>query len=192
MNPKVDWFFEKEERWHDEVAKLRTIVLGCGLDEDLKWGKPCYSYQANNIVLIHVFKEYSALLFFKGVLINDAHGILIQQTKDVQVARQARFINVEEIEDQAATIKTYILEAIEIEKSGVKPTMKTTEEFDVPEEFKYKLDHIPALKAAFAALTPGRQKGYLLYFAQAKQSKTRESRIEKYIPQILAGKGLDD
>jgi uncharacterized protein YdeI (YjbR/CyaY-like superfamily) len=192
MNPKVDWFFEKEERWHDEVAKLRTIVLGCGLDEDLKWGKPCYSYQANNIVLIHVFKEYSALLFFKGVLINDAHGILIQQTKDVQVARQARFINVEEIEDQAATIKTYILEAIEIEKSGIKPTMKTTEEFDVPEEFKYKLDHIPALKAAFAALTPGRQKGYLLYFAQAKQSKTRESRIEKYIPQILAGKGLDD
>jgi uncharacterized protein YdeI (YjbR/CyaY-like superfamily) len=192
MNPKVDWFFEKEKRWHDEVAKLRAIVLNCGLTEELKWGNPCYMHKDDNIVLIHVFKEYSALLFFKGVLINDTHGLLIQQTENVQVARQMRFTNVEEIADQAAIIKGYIHEAIEVEKAGLKVAMKTTQEFKVAEEFQYKIDHIPALKTAFEALTPGRQKGYLLHFAQAKQSKTREARVEKYIPQILAGKGLED
>jgi uncharacterized protein YdeI (YjbR/CyaY-like superfamily) len=176
MNPKVDWFFEKEKRWHDEVAKLRAIVLNCGLTEELKWGNPCYMHKDDNIVLIHVFKEYSALLFFKGVLINDTHGLLIQQTENVQVARQM----------------SYILESIEVEKAGLKVAMKTTQEFKVAEEFQYKIDHIPALKTAFEALTPGRQKGYLLHFAQAKQSKTREARVEKYIPQILAGKGLED
>jgi uncharacterized protein YdeI (YjbR/CyaY-like superfamily) len=192
MNPKVDWFFNKAEKWQEEYVKLRMICLDCGLTEELKWGCPCYSLNKQNIVLIHGFKEYCALLFFKGALLNDANGILIQQTKDVQSARQMRFTNIIEIVDLEPAIKAYIFEAIEVEKAGLKVALKTTADFDVPAEFQSKLDRIPALKAAFESLTPGRQRGYLFYFSQAKQSKTREERVEKYIPQILNGKGLDD
>ncbi len=192
MNPKVDFFFNKAKQWQEEYEKLRLIVLYCGLTEELKWGCPCYTFKDSNIVLIHGFKEYCALLFMKGVLLNDTHGILIQQTENVQVARQIRFANLREIVDLESVLKNYIHEAIEVEKAGLKVEMKTTAEFKMPEEFQYKLDHIPALKTAFEALTPGRQKGYLLYFAAAKQAKTREARVEKYIPQILDGKGLED
>jgi len=190
MNPKVDFFFNKAKQWQDEYEKLRTIALNCGLTEELKWGCPCYSLNKQNIVLIHGFKEYCAYLFFKGALLSDTHGILIQQTENVQSARQIRFTNLGEIIE--LELKAYIFEAIEVEKAGLKVELKKTEDFKVSAEFQYKLDHIPALKTAFEALTPGRQKGYLLYFAQAKQSKTREARVEKYIPQILDGKGLDD
>jgi uncharacterized protein YdeI (YjbR/CyaY-like superfamily) len=192
MNPKVDFYFNKEKKWHAEIEKLRTIVLDCQLTEELKWGVPSYTFQKNNIVLIHVFKEYCALLFFKGVLLKDSKGILIQQTENVQSARQIRFTNLKEIVKLQATIKAYIFEAIEVEKAGLKVPLKKTTEYSVPEEFQKKLDKSAALKTAFYALTPGRQRGYLLYFSAAKQSKTRESRIEKYVPQILKGKGLDD
>jgi uncharacterized protein YdeI (YjbR/CyaY-like superfamily) len=192
MNPKVDWFFNKATQWQEEYMKLRLICLDCGLTEELKWGCPCYALNKQNIVLIHGFKEYCALLFFKGALINDAHNILIQQTKDVQSARQMRFTDIMEIIDLEPVVKAYIYEAIEVEKAGLKVVLKTTAEYDVPTEFQNKLDHIPALKTAFEALTPGRQRGYLYYFSQPKQSKTREARVEKYIPQILGGKGLDD
>jgi len=191
-NPKADWFFNKEDRWQEEVNKLRVVALDCGLTEELKWGCPCYTLKKDNIVLIHVFKEYCAFLFFKGALLNDAHNILVQQTENVQSARQIRFTNIMEIVEQEAILKAYIHEAIEVEKAGLKVELKKTTEFPVAEEFQYKLDHIPALKTAFEALTPGRQRGYLLYFAAAKQSKTREARVEKYIPQILEGKGLED
>jgi uncharacterized protein YdeI (YjbR/CyaY-like superfamily) len=190
MNPKVDWYFSKEQKWQQEIEKLRTIALNCGLNEELKWGCPCYTLQGNNIVLIHVFKEYCAYLFFKGALLSDAHGMLIQQTKNVQAARQIRFTNVKEIKE--SILKTYIFEAIEVEKAGLKVELKKTSEFAMCEEFKKKLDKVPALKKAFHGLTPGRQRGYLLHFSQAKQAKTREERIEKCIPQILAGKGLGD
>ncbi|MGZ3757065.1 MAG: YdeI/OmpD-associated family protein [Mucilaginibacter sp.] len=200
MNPKVDFYFNKAGQWQEEIAKLRTIALDCGLTEELKWGCPCYTFPVDlagrqercNIVLIHVFKDYCAFLFFKGVLLNDAHGILIQQTENVQVARQVRFTNISEIIDLAPVLKAYIFEAIEVEKAGLKVELKKTADFKVVDEFQYKLDKIPALKTAFEALTPGRQKGYLLYFAAAKQAKTREARVEKYIPQILSGKGLED
>ncbi|MBO9564348.1 MAG: YdeI/OmpD-associated family protein [Niastella sp.] len=192
MNPKVDFYFVKNEKWQKEIAQLRTIVLDCGLNEVLKWGCPCYTHDNNNIVLIHVFKDYCALLFFKGVLLNDPNGILIQQTRNVQVARQLRFTNVKEIVKLKNTIKSYIYEAIEVEKAGLQAKLKKTTEFTMPEEFQKKLNKMPKLKKAFEALTPGRQRGYLLHFAQAKQAKTREARIEKYTPQILAGKGLDD
>ena len=192
MNPKVDFFFSKGKQWQKEFERLRTIVLDCGLTEELKWGQPCYTFEKKNIVLMHGFKEYCALLFFKGVLLQDAHGILIQQTKNVQVARQIRFTNVREVVKMESVLKAYIYEAIEVEKAGLKVKLKKTAEFKVPEEFQKKLDKIPALKKAFAALTPGRQKGYLLYFSAAKQAKTRESRIEKYLQHILKGKGLDD
>jgi len=192
MNPKVDFFFSKGKQWQKEFEKLRTIILDCGLTEELKWGQPCYTFEKKNIVLMHGFKEYCALLFFKGVLLQDAHGILIQQTKNVQVARQIRFTNVREVVKMESVLKAYIYEAIEVEKAGLKVKLKKTAEFKVPEEFQKKLDKIPALKKAFAALTPGRQKGYLLYFSAAKQAKTRESRIEKYLQHILKGKGLDD
>ena len=191
-NPKVDFYFNKEKKWQEEIEKLRTIVLSCGLSEELKWGCPCYALDKNNIVLIHVFKEYCALLFFKGALLNDAHGLLVQQTENVQSARQMRFTSPDEIIEQEDTIKAYIDEAIEVEKAGLKVEFKKATEFTVAEEFQYKLDHIPALKTAFEALTPGRQKGYLLHFSAPKQSKTREARVEKYIPKILDGKGLDD
>ncbi len=192
MNPKVDFYFSKSKKWQEEIEKLRTIILDCGLTEELKWGCPCYSLQESNIVLIHTFKEYCAVLFFKGVLLNDAKGILIQQTKNVQVARQIRFTNIREIIEKEPILKEYIYEAIEVEKAGLKVPLKKTEEFSMPEEFEKKLNKIPALKKAFDKLTPGRQRGYLLYFSAAKQSKTRESRIQKYMPQILKGKGLDD
>ncbi len=191
-NPKVNWYFDKEEKWHDEIVRLRTIALECGLTEELKWGCPCYTLEGNNIVLIHVFKEYCAYLFFKGVLLQDPHAILIQQTKDVQVPRQIRFTSVQEIVKMKAILEAYIQEAVEVEKSGVKPVLKKASEYPVPEEFQIKLDEIPSLKKAFKALTPGRQRAYLYYFGQPKTSKTRESRIEKAIPQIMDGKGLND
>jgi uncharacterized protein YdeI (YjbR/CyaY-like superfamily) len=191
-NPKVDFYFRKAKLWRDELAKLRTIVLDCPLTEELKWGNPCYTIQKSNIVLIHAFKEYCAFLFFKGALMKDARGILIQQTKNVQSARQIRFTNVREIVDMETILKAYINEAIEVEKSGLKVDYKKTTEFDIPEEFQHKLDENPALKTAFKALTPGRQRAYLLYFSAPKQSKTRVSRVEKYMQQILSGKGLDD
>lgn len=192
MNPKVDWYFEKTSKWQKEFEKLRAIVLDCGLNEELKWGNPCYTYEGNNIVLIHGFKEYCALLFFKGALLNDADHILIQQSENVQAARQARFTNVKEITKIKPILKAYIYEAIEVEKAGLKVPMKKTKEFEMPEEFKNKLNEDPKLKKAFKALTQGRQRGYLLYFSQPKQSKTRDSRIEKYTNAILNGKGLND
>jgi uncharacterized protein YdeI (YjbR/CyaY-like superfamily) len=192
MNPKVDFFFNKAEKWQEAFERLRKIVLDCGLNEALKWGVPCYTHQNNNIVLIHGFKEYCALLFHKGVLLNDSHRILIQQTEHVQAARQIRFTHVQEIIELETVIKTYIYEAVEVEKAGLKVDMKKTTEFELPEEFQHKLDEIPALKAAFEALTPGRQRAYLLHFSTPKQSKTRASRVEQCIPQILNGKGLND
>ena len=192
MNPKVEFYFNKAEKWQKEYEKLRMIILDCQLTEELKWGCPCYTFQKNNVVLIHGFKEYCALLFFKGVLLNDANGILIQQTENVQSARQIRFTNVREITKMEDILKAYIYEAIEVEKAGLKVTLKKTSEYKVPEEFQKKLKEDSALKTAFKALTPGRQRAYLFYFSQAKQSKTRDSRIEKYIPQIFKGKGLED
>jgi uncharacterized protein YdeI (YjbR/CyaY-like superfamily) len=194
MNPKVDWFFSKDTKWQKEYEKLRTIILDCGLIEELKWGCPCYTFENTNVVLIHGFKEYCALLFFKGALLNDSNGILIQQTKNVQSARQVRFTNVREIvnPDVISGLKAYIYEAIEVEKAGLKVKLKKTSEYKIPEEFQKKLNKTPALKTAFYALTPGRQRAYIFYFSQPKQSKTRESRVEKYIQQILNGKGLDD
>lgn len=192
MNPKVDWFFEKETKWQEEYEKLRTIILDCGLMEELKWGCPCYTYDNTNVVLIHGFKEYCAVLFFKGALLNDPHGILIQQTKNVQSARQVRFTNVREIAKQEKILKAYIYEAIEVERAGLKVKLKKTSDYKVPEEFQKQLDKKTALKKAFEALTPGRQRAYIFYFSQAKQSKTREARVEKYVKKILEGKGLED
>jgi len=192
MNPKVDFYFSKAEKWQEEIEQLREIVLDCGLTEELKWGCPCYAFEKSNIVLIHVFKEYCALLFFKGALLNDPNGILIQQTENVQAARQIRFTNLKEIVKQKKILKTYIYEAIEVEKAGLKVNLKKATEFSIAEEFQNKLDKKPALKKAFYALTPGRQRAYLLFFSAPKQSKTREARVEKYIPQILSGKGLND
>lgn len=191
-NPKVDWFFNKPGQWQEEYATLRTIILDCGLSEELKWGCPCYTSEKRNIVLIHGFKEYCALLFFKGALLKDPKGILVQQTENVQAARQIRFTNVREIVKLKTTVKAYIKEAIAAEKAGVKVNLKKTSQFKTPDEFKNKLNEVPGLKKAFAALTPGRQRGYLLYFSQPKQSKTRDARIEKSVPQILRGKGLND
>src|ERR1043166_4300368 len=192
MNPDVDWYFSKAKKWREESEKLRTIVLDCGLTEESKWGKPCYTFQESNIVLIHGFKEYCALLFFKGALLKDAKGILIQQTENVQAARQIRFTSVREIVSMEAILKAYIKEAIEVEKVGLKVNLKKVSDFKIPEEFQNKLDEMPALKSAFDSLTPGRQRGYILYFSGAKQSKTRESRVEKCMQQILNGKGLND
>ncbi len=192
LNPKVDAFLSESDKWRKEFEKLRSIILDCQLTEELKWGRPCYTFQNENIVLIHGFKEYCALLFFKGVLLKDAHGILIQQTENVQAGRQIRFTSVREITGMTTLLKTYIREAVEVEKAGLKVPHKKTSEFNVPEEFQRKLDDNPALKTAFGALTPGRQRGYLLYFSAPKQSKTRESRVEKCTRQILSGKGLND
>jgi len=192
MNPKVDWYFEKEVKWHDEVKKLRSIMLDCPLTEELKWGVPCYTFQKNNIVLIHVFKDYCAILFHKGVLLKDEKGILIQQTENVQAARQVRFTAIQEIVELESTLKAYVLEAIEVEKSGLKVPFKKATEFAIADEFQAKLEDNSELSEAFYALTPGRQRAYLLYFAAPKQSKTRQARVEKYMEQILAGKGLDD
>jgi uncharacterized protein YdeI (YjbR/CyaY-like superfamily) len=192
MNPKVDEFLRKAKQWQAEFEKLRRIVLDCSLTEELKWGQPCYTFQRKNIVIIHGFKEYCALLFFKGALLNDAHGILIQQTENVQSARQVRFTRVREIAELEPILKAYIHEAVEVEKAGLKVNYKKATEFTVPEEFQEKLDELPALKAAFEALTPGRQRAYILHFSAAKQSKTRASRVEECMKKILKGKGLND
>ena len=192
MNPKVDSYFSKAKEWQEEQDQLRMIILDCGLIEELKWGVPCYTFEKRNIGLIHGFKEYCALLFVKGALLNDAKGILIQQTENVQAARQIRFTTVREIVKMKLILKAYIYEAIEVEKAGLKVNLKKTTEFIVPEEFQNKLDEIPVLKKAFDALTPGRQRAYILYFSAPKQSKTRESRVGKCMQQILSGKGLND
>jgi uncharacterized protein YdeI (YjbR/CyaY-like superfamily) len=192
MNPKVDVFLSKAQKWQEEMEKLRMICLDCGLTEELKWGKPCYTFENSNIVIVQGFKEYCALLFVKGALLKDANGILITQTVNTQAARQIRFTNVREIVEMEPILKAYVYEAIEVEKAGLKVDFKKTTEFIIPEEFQKKLDENPALKAAFEALTPGRQRAYILYFSAPKQSKTRESRVEKYTQQILNGKGLSD
>ena len=191
-NSKVDWYFIKNKEWQEEIEALRSIAIESGLSEELKWGCPCYALDGNNIVLIHVFKDYCAYLFFKGSLLKDPKGILIQQTKNVQVPRQIRFTNVKDIVKMKTTLKAYIKDAIQVEKSGLKPELKKTAEFEMPEEFQTKLNKMAGLKTAFFSLTPGRQRGYLLHFSSAKQAKTREARIEKCLPQILKGKGIDD
>jgi uncharacterized protein YdeI (YjbR/CyaY-like superfamily) len=192
MNPKVDWYFQKTKKWQEELEIMRIIALDGQLNEELKWGCPCYTLEQSNIVLIHTFKDYCAFLFFKGALLKDPKGILVQQTKNVQSARQIRFTSAREIVEMQPIVKAYIAEAIEVEKSGLEVILKTTTEFSVPEELQEKFDEIPELKTAFEALTPGRQRGYILHFTAPKQSKTRISRIEKSMPQIFNGKGLDD
>ena len=192
MNPKVDAFLSRAEKWQEEMEKLRMIVLDCQLTEELKWGVPCYTVKKSNVVLIHGFKDYCALLFIKGSLLSDKDNILIQQTENVQAGRQVRFANINQIIELEAILKTYIFEATEIEKAGLKVEFKKTAEYNIPEELKVKFNEMPVLKTAFESLTPGRQRAYIFYFSQAKQAKTREARIEKYIPQILNGKGLDD
>lgn len=191
-NPKVDQFLEKAEKWKDEFTKLREILLECPLAEELKWGVPCYTYQNSNVVLIHGFKEYCAVLFIKGALLKDPLGILITQTQNVQAGRQIRFTGVQDIEAMESALKSYVDEAVEIEKSGLHVDFKKSTDFTIPEELQNKFNEIPSLKAAFEALTPGRQRAYILHFSEPKQSKTRESRIEKFIPAILQGKGLND
>ena len=192
MNPKTDFFFSKDKQWQEEFNKLRTIILDCGLTEELKWGVPCYTFEESNVVLIHGFKEYCAILFVKGALLKDVQGVLIQQTANVQAARQIRFTNVREIIEMEPILKAYIQEAIEVEKAGLKVNYKKATEFSMPEELINKLEEVPGLQDAFEALTPGRQRAYILYFSAPKQSKTREARIEKYTPLILNGKGLND
>ncbi|HEY6246206.1 MAG TPA: YdeI family protein [Pyrinomonadaceae bacterium] len=191
-NPKVDWFFNKAKQWQREYEELRKICLDCGLTEELKWGCPCYTFEKRNVVLIHGFKEYCALLFFKGALLKDDKGILIQQTKNVQAARQIRFTSLREVVKLRPVLKAYIKEAVAAESAGLKVNFKKTGEFAIPPEFKSRLDENPGLKTSFKALTPGRQRAYILYFSQPKQSKTRESRVEKCVPEILVGKGLND
>jgi uncharacterized protein YdeI (YjbR/CyaY-like superfamily) len=192
INPKVDFYFSKAKKWQKELEQLREIILDCNLTEDLKWGCPCYTFEKRNIVLIHVFKEYFAILFFKGALLKDTKSILIQQTENVQAARQVRFTTGKEVTKMKSTLKAYIYEAIKVEEAGLKVEFKKTKEYAIPEEFQKKLDKSRALKAAFYALTPGRQRGYLLHFSSAKQSKTRIARIEKHLEKILDGKGLED
>lgn len=192
MNPKVDAFIAREKQWKKEFELLREIALECGLGEELKWGQPCYTTNGKNVLIIHGFKEYCGMLFVKGALLKDPKSILIQQTENVQSARQARFTSVGEITKLRTTLKAYIREAVDVEKKGLKVTLKKTSEYTLPEEFEAKLRSNPKLRSAFNSLTPGRQRGYILYFSSAKQSKTREARIEKFTPNILAGKGLDD
>ena len=192
MNPKVDFYFAKAGKWEKELAQLRSLVLDCGLEEELKWGSPCYVFDKKNIVLIHSFKEYCALLFFKGALLKDSKKMLVQQTENVQAARQIRFTDVIEIIKKRRRLKDYIYEAIEVEKAGLRVNLKKSSDFRVPVEFQSKLDKSAGLRKAFHALTPGRQRGYLLHFSSAKQPKTREARVEKNIPRILEGLGLDD
>lgn len=192
MNPKVDWYFEKDSQWQEEFNALRKIALDTGLDEELKWGHPCYTLNGKNIVLMHGFKEYCALLFHKGALLKDDANILVQQTENVQGARQIRFTSLNEIKKLAPVLKAYIHNAIAVEKAGTKVPMKKTAAFDMPEEFAQALKEMPELKKAFHALTPGRQRGYLLHFSSAKQAKTRMARVEKNVDRILEGMGLDD
>lgn len=192
MNPKTDFFFNKTSAWQKEYAALRVLCLETGLTEELKWGCPCYTYQKKNVVLIHGFKEYCALLFMKGALLNNDSKLLIQQTENVQSARQIRFTKLTDIAKNKKAILAHIYEAIEVEKGGLQVTLKKADEYPVPEEFQVRLNKNAKLKKAFYALTPGRQRGYLFHFGQAKQVATREARIDKYIEKILAGKGLDD
>ena len=192
MNPKVNFFFDNATQWKEEFEKLRAIALSTELVEDLKWGCPCYTYEGKNIFLIHGFKDYCAILFFKGALMKDPDHILIRQSENVQAARQIRFTELQQIVDLEKNLQAYMFEAVEIEESGAKVEMKKTQEFEMPEEFQYQLDNNSILKEAFESLTPGRQRAYLLHFSSAKQPKTREARIEKCIPQILIGKGLND
>jgi len=192
MNPKVDSFFKNAKQWQEEYKKLRQIILDCGLTEEFKWMHPCYTFQESNIVLIHGFKEYCAILFIKGALLKDANGVLIQQTENVQAGRQIRFINVREIVEMEPILKAYIQEAIEVEKAGLKVDYKKATDYIIPKEFQIELDKMPALSEAFYALTPGRQRAYIYYFSQPKLSKTRESRVEKCIDLILDGMGLND
>ena len=192
MNPLVSKVHGKERRWSAEYAALRQLCLASGLNEELKWGQACYDLSGSNVVLIHGFKDYCALLFMKGALLKDPKGILIRQTKNVQAARQIRFASLADIKKRKAAIQGYIREAIAVEKSGAKVKMRTVAQFDVPEEFQKRLDDDPELAEAFYALTPGRQKGYLLHFAAAKQTATRTARVEKHAPRILNGLGLDD
>ena len=192
MNPKVDAFLDGSEKWQKEMKKLRKIVLNCNLTEELKWGVPCYTVNKNNVVLIHAFKEYCALLFIKGSLLSDSHSILIQQTENVQAGRQVRFTHIDQITEQEAILKAYIFEAVEIEKAGMKVVFKKISDYQLPEELTTKFNEIPQFKTAFEALTPGRQRAYIFYFSQAKQAKTRETRIENCIPKILMGNGLND
>ncbi|MEJ1238325.1 DUF1801 domain-containing protein [Chryseolinea sp. T2] len=191
-NPKVDFYFTKAKTWKEEIEKLRTIILDCGLNEELKWGCPCYTLEGSNIVLIHTFKEYCAVLFFKGALLKDPDGVLVQQTKNVQSARQIRFTGVREVTGAKTLLKKFVQDAIKVEKAGLKVSFKKPEEFAMAEEFQERLGESAALRKAFEGLTPGRQRGYLLYFSAAKQSKTRHARVEKSIPDILKGKGLED
>ncbi|RLQ92263.1 YdeI/OmpD-associated family protein [Falsibacillus albus] len=192
LNPKVDDYLSKSKKWKAEYEKLREIILDCGLTEDFKWMHPCYTLDGKNVVLIHGFKEYCALLFHKGSLVKDPQNILIQQTENVQAARQIRFTNVEEINELEPVLKAYIQQAIEVEKAGLEVEFKKNEDYAIPEELQHKFDEMPDLKAAFEELTPGRQRAYLLYFSKAKQSKTRTARVEKYTQHILDGKGLND
>lgn len=192
MNPKVDWFFNKPTKWQKEYAVLRELVLDCGLTEELKWGVPCYTYLGTNVALIHGFNDYCALLFHKGALLKDDENLLIQQTENVQAARQIRFQDISGILEKKQVLKAYLFEAIEVERAGLKVEMKTTREYNIPEEFQKVLDGTAEVRTAFENLTPGRQRGYLLYFSSAKQAKTREARIEKYLGKILQGKGVDD
>ena len=192
MNPKVDWFFAKDTKWQEAFQLLREIALDSGLTEELKWGHPCYTLKGKNVFLMHGFNDYCAVLFHKGALLKDHKGVLVQQTPNVQSARQMRFTGVKELQQRTPALKTYIREAIALEKAGKQVVLKKTVEFEMPAEFKKALKEMPELKKAFNALTPGRQRGYLLHFAGAKQAKTREARIEKHVDRILAGKGLDD
>jgi uncharacterized protein YdeI (YjbR/CyaY-like superfamily) len=192
MNPEVDEFIRKADQWQEEFEKLRMVCLDCGLVEVLKWGSPCYTFQKSNIVIVQGFKEYCALMFFKGALLEDPQGILTKPGKNTQAGRQVRFTNVQEIEEMAPILTAYISEAVDVEKAGLKVDFKETSAYAIPEEFQNQLDDNPALKTAFEALTPGRQRAYLLYFSSAKQAKTREARVEKYTQHILDGKGLND
>jgi uncharacterized protein YdeI (YjbR/CyaY-like superfamily) len=192
MSPKVDAFLRRQTTWRKEFTKLRQIIVACDLTEDLKWGQPCYSFDGKNVILMHGFKEYCAVLFPKGALLKDPRGVLVQQTKNVQSARQIRFTSLADVVKGEKTLKAYIREAIEVEKAGLRVPFKRTKDFEMPEELESKLEESRALKEAFEALTPGRQRGYLLYFAQAKKAETREARVAKNIPRILEGLGLDD
>jgi uncharacterized protein YdeI (YjbR/CyaY-like superfamily) len=192
MNSSVDFYFDKAKKWQKELELLRSLVLDCGLTEELKWGVPCYTFQKGNVLLLHVFKEYCAILFIKGALLQDTNGLLVQQTENVQAGRQMRFTSVEQLIEQKPILKAYIFEAIEVEKAGLKVELKKHTELVHPEALQRRLDEDPALKMAFEALTPGRQRAYNLHFSAPKQASTRESRVEKCIPQILNGKGLTD
>lgn len=192
MNPKVDKFLSKARQWQKEMEQLRIICLDCGLTEELKWGKPCYSFQENNIAIVQPFKESCALMFFKGMLLKDTENILEKPGENSRIGRRLLFTSVEEIAKTESILKTYIYEAIEVEKKGLKIPKKEKTELEYPKELQQKLDYNSALKTAFEELTPGRQRGYILHFSRAKQSKTRKRRIEKYIPKILDGKGIHD